>query len=68
MSQHYNLTDIVVDEYPYWRFEETISMINELVEEEDKRRKTQEDAQKSDMPNFNPGDIMGSINSKIPKL
>ena len=46
MSQHYNLTDIVVDEYPYWRFEETISMINELVEEEDKRRKTQEDAQK----------------------
>jgi hypothetical protein len=39
-----------MDNWPFWMFEENIKLVNEIIEEEDKQRKQDEDSQKSSMP------------------
>ena len=39
-----------MDNWPFWQFEENIKLVNEIIEEEDKQRKQDEDSQKSSMP------------------
>lgn len=68
LSKHYHLTDKELDEFPFWRFEETIKMVNEIADEEEKQRKKQEDSQKTEMPNFNPSSMMNNINRNMPKF
>lgn len=68
LQKHYHVNEISLDEWPYWMFEENISIVNELTDEEEKQRKVEEEKQKSSMPNFNPGSYMrdmGSITSKF---
>lgn len=50
-----------MDNWPFWMLEENIKIVNELTDEEEKRRKSDEDAQQGSMPNFNPNAIMNSI-------
>jgi len=39
-----------MDNWPFWMFEENIKLVNEIIEEEDKQRKQDEDSQRSGMP------------------
>ena len=39
-----------MDNWPFWMFEENIKLVNEIIEEEDKQRKADEDSQRSSMP------------------
>lgn len=39
-----------MDNWPFWMFEENIKLVNEIIDEEDKQRKQDEDSQKSGMP------------------
>lgn len=39
-----------MDNWPFWMFEENIKLVNEIIEDEDKQRKQDEDSQRSGMP------------------
>lgn len=60
-----------MDKWPFWMFEENIKLVNEIVEEEDTNRKTQEDT--SQMGNFDANSMMKNAsnmtnNMKIPGM
>ena len=42
-----------MDSWPFWMFEENIKLVNQLIEEEERQRKTEEEKQKTNMPNMN---------------
>ena len=39
-----------MDEWPFWMLEENIKLVNEILEEEDKNQKKEEDGQRGSMP------------------
>ena len=57
-----------MDEWPYWMLEENINLVNEIIEDEDKQRKSDEDQQKSSMPNMDTGSMMKNMTNNMPKF
>ena len=60
-----------MDGWPFWMFEENIKLVNEIVEDEDKQRKTDEDSQSKSMPNFDSNSMMrnaSNMSSNLPKF
>ena len=58
-----------MDNWPFWMFEENIKLVNEIIEDEDKQRKQDEDSQKSSMPDTSS--MMknaSSMTSNLPKF
>ena len=58
-----------MDKWPFWMFEENIKLVNEIAEEEEKQRKSDEDGQKTSMPDTNS--MMrnaSSMTNNIPKF
>lgn len=47
--------EVTMDLWPFWQFEEAISILNELAEERDKERNKQSDESGQSMPNMNQG-------------
>ena len=52
-----------MDYWPFWMFEENIKLVNQLIEEEERQRKTEEDKQKTNMPNMNTSSMMSGMSS-----
>ena len=50
LQKHFHTQEWAMDNWPFWQFEENIKLVNEIIEEEDKQRKQDEDSQKSSMP------------------
>jgi hypothetical protein len=50
LQKHFHTQEWSMDNWPFWQFEENIKLVNEIIEEEDKQRKQDEDSQKSSMP------------------
>ena len=50
LQKHFHTQEWAMDNWPFWMFEENIKLVNEIIEEEDKQRKQDEDSQKSSMP------------------
>lgn len=65
LQKHFNVQEISIDDWPYWMFEENMIIVNEIIEEENKQRKEQEDSQSHSIPDT--GSIMRNISSNIPK-
>lgn len=57
-----------MNNWPFWMFEENIKLVNQLIEEEEKHRKTEEDKQKTNMPNMNTSSMMNSMSSMANKF
>jgi len=68
LYKNYNLGDDTIDNWPFWMFEENISIINELQEDEGKGRKHQEDEQSKMMGNMNPSSYMKSMSNMSNKF
>lgn len=68
LSKHYHLSEIAIDSWPYFLFEENIKLVNELADEEEKTRKKDEEKQGKQMPNFNPNSYMSNISSMANKF
>ena len=50
LQKHFHTQEASMDEWPFWMFEENIKIVNEIVEEEDKQRKKDEESQQKGMP------------------
>lgn len=68
LYKNYNIGDETIDSWPFWMFEENISIINELQEEEGKGRKQQEDEQSKTMGSMNPSSYMKGMSSMSNKF
>lgn len=62
------MSESSIDEWPFWMFEENISIVNELTEEEEKQRKKEEEKQQMSTPNFNPGSYLRDMNNMTNKF
>ena len=43
LQKHFHTQEWAMDNWPFWMFEENIKIVNEIVEDEEKQRKTQEE-------------------------
>jgi len=68
LYKNYNLSDDTIDNWPFWMFEENISLINEIQEEENKGQKSQEDEQSKAMGSMNPSSYMKSMSGMTNKF
>jgi hypothetical protein len=50
LQKHFHTQEVSMDEWPFWLFEENIKIVNEIVDEEDKQRKKDEEGQQKGMP------------------
>jgi hypothetical protein len=69
LQKHFHTQEEAMDKWPFWMLEENIKIVNEIAEDEEKHRKTEEDGQKSSMPDTNS--MMknaSSMTSNIPKF
>ena len=60
---------MAMDRWPFWMLEENIKIVNEIAEEEEKQRKSEEQAQSVNMPDT--GSMMrdaGKLTSNMPKF
>jgi hypothetical protein len=53
LQKHFHTQEESMDNWPFWMFEENIKLVNEIVEEEDKERKKDEESQNKAMPDTN---------------
>jgi hypothetical protein len=53
LQKHFHTQEAAMDEWPFWMFEENIKLVNEIVEDEDKQRKKDEEGQQKGMPDTN---------------
>jgi hypothetical protein len=58
LQKHFNLQELAIDNWPFWLFEENVKLVNEIIEEEEKNRKGQEEGQQPNMGNFDANSIM----------
>jgi hypothetical protein len=68
LQKHFHVAESAMDEWPFWMFEENIKLVNEILEEEDKHKKKEEDTQSKGMPNFNPSSYMKDMNNMSNKF
>ena len=50
LQKHFHTQEVAMDEWPFWLLEENIKLVNEILEEEDKNQKREEDGQRGSMP------------------
>ena len=53
LQKHFHTQEESMDKWPFWMLEENIKIVNEIAEEEEKHRKSEEDGQKTSMPDTN---------------
>ncbi len=68
IQKHNNVNEVAMDSWPFWMLEENISIINELVADEEKAQKEQQGNQEQQMPNFNPSQYMNQMNNMAGKF
>jgi hypothetical protein len=73
LQKNFHVQEESMDRWPFWQFEENIKIVNEIMEDEDNQRKTDEEAQQSSMPNMDSGSMIKNAqnmtnNMQMPKL
>lgn len=68
LYKNYNIGDDTIDNWAFWMFEENISIINELQEEEGKGQKQQQEDQSKMMSQMNPSNYMKSMSNMSGKF
>ena len=53
LQKHFHTQEAAMDNWPFWLFEENIKLVNEIVDDEEKQRKQDEDGQRTSMPDTN---------------
>ncbi len=66
LQKNFHLQESAIDSWPFWMLEENISIVNEIVDEENKNQKKQDSS--TNMPNFNPSSMMSGMNSMMNKF
>lgn len=70
LQKHFNLQEWSMDNWPFWMFEENVKLVNEIIDEEEKNGKAQENGQEG---NFDANSMMKNAqsmtnNMKMPNM
>ena len=57
-----------MDDWPFWQFEENIKYANEIIQDDEKARKKEEETQKQQMPNVNTNSMMSGMSGMMNKF
>jgi len=57
-----------MDDWPFWLLEENIKVANKIIEDKEKNRKTEEDKQKTQMPNMDTSSMTNNMSSMMNKF
>jgi len=68
LQKNFNTQESSMDEWPYWLFEENIKIANEIIEEEERIRRKEEEEYKLKMPNINVSSLMRESSNIINKI
>lgn len=68
LVKEFNYSEITMDDWPFWLFEENIKIANKKIEDSEKHRKSEEEKQKVNMPNINPSQYMSGMSSMANKF
>ena len=73
LQKHFHTQEESMDNWPFWMFEENIKLVNEILEEEEKNRKKDEEGQQKSMSGYSPDSMMKSAsgftnNLSLPKF
>jgi hypothetical protein len=68
LQKHFHLQEYSIDSWPFWMFEENISIINDLQDEDNKGQRQQEDDQSKMMGSMNPSSYMKGMSSMSNKF
>ena len=69
LQKHFHTQEESMDKWPFWMLEENIKIVNEIAEEEEKHRKSEEEGHRSSIPDT--GSMMknaSSMTNNIPKF
>jgi hypothetical protein len=50
LQKHFHTQESAMDQWPFWMLEENIKLVNEILEEEDSNKKSQEEGQNTSIP------------------
>jgi hypothetical protein len=53
LQKHFHTQESAMDLWPFWMLEENIKLVNEILEEEEKKERSSEDSQRGSMPDTN---------------
>jgi hypothetical protein len=70
LQKNFNTQEEAMDKWPFWMFEENIKIVNEIMEEEDNQRKTDEKGQAESMPDTSSmmKNVPNMANMQMPKF
>ena len=68
LQKYFHTSEVSMDLWPFWMFEENIKLVNEILEDEDKQRKKEEDTQSKNTPNFNANSYMKDMSGMTNKF
>jgi hypothetical protein len=68
LQENFHTSEISMDDWPFWQFEENIKIANEIIEDKEKNRKKQEEGQKQQMPNMNTSQYTNSMSGLMNKF
>ena len=68
LQKNYHLQEFAIDSWPFWMLEESIKIVNEITDEEEKHKKGEEEKQKQNQPNFNASSYMNQMSSMANKF
>ena len=73
LQKHFHLQEWAMDNWPFFLFEENVSLVNEILEEEESNRKKDEKEQSRGMGSYSPDSMMKNAsnftsNLSIPKF
>lgn len=57
-----------LENMPFWRYEDMVSIANELADEEKKEKEKQDEQQKSSNTSYNPGTYLNKMSSMANKF
>ena len=57
-----------IDEFPFWKYESIIKEVNNIIEEREKSRKSEENKQTQQMPNMNTSSFTNNLSNIASKF
>jgi hypothetical protein len=68
LQETFSTNEAVMDDWPFWLLEENIKVANKIIEDKEKNRKTEEDKQKTQMPNMDTSSMTNNMSSMMNKF
>jgi hypothetical protein len=69
LQENFHTSELAMDDWAFWQFEENIKVANSIIEEKEKSRRKDEEEQRKNMPSMpNMGGMNNNLSSMMNKF